>query len=124
MEAFLYTLAATFVAALATIAYKHPDSYRVYVYPTLTMLVIAAFLFAAGHHIATIEASTRASEAILAMKSPQPELFAIRDAINNGEIPSAIWLAIYGMFFYLFLLLKLADIGLTADRQGPPKSSS
>jgi hypothetical protein len=119
METFLYTLAFAFIGVLASIAYKHPSAYHYYVGPALTLLFIFVFVFAAGYYVAMLVAHMLVVKAIGEIKPHQPGIFAVNDAIAAGEIPTAAWVALWGMLIYVLFLSFLPTLGLTADTKHP-----
>lgn len=119
MEGFLYTLAAAFIAVLATIAYKHPYSYKSYFAPPLSNICYILTLCALGYSIGTAMAREYAARAAIEIiKSKQIDVSnEIFQSIDSGSITPLMWLALIAILSYIRFLVYLPDMGLTADQK-------
>ena len=125
MEGFLYTLSAACIAVLATIAYKHPNSYKSYFAPPLSNICYILTLCALGYSIGTTMAREHAARAAIEiLKSKQVDIFNdITQSIDSGNVTPLMWLALIAIMSYIRFLVYLPAIGLTADQQVSQKSS-
>lgn len=116
MEAFLYTLAASFIVAITTIAYVHPKSYKDYVDNALWAVCVLALFAMSGYWAGVLEAQ---KAAFAAVRDFQLNATSFSDGIMKAQIPGAWFLAILAFMAYLRLLAWLPALGLTKEAAQP-----